>query len=169
MNSKKLVINSLLLAIGAILHQITPPIVLGIKPDFSLAMLFIIVLLNEDYKSCISAGIITGILSAATTAFPGGQLPNLIDKFITANAIFLILYPIRKTLNNQVKIVTTAIVGTLISGTVFLFSALIIVGLPASFKFLFLSVVLPSTVLNVVASVFLFNIVNIALKRRSII
>lgn len=169
MNSKKLVINSLLLAIGAILHQLTPPIVLGIKPDFSLAMLFIIILLNEDYKSCISAGIITGILSAATTAFPGGQLPNLIDKFITANAIFLLLYPIRKTLNNQVKMILTAIIGTLLSGTVFLVSALIIVGLPASFKLLFLSVVLPSTALNAVASVFLFNIVNIALKRRSII
>ena len=42
LNTKKMVINALLLAIGAILHQITPALGLPMQPDFALAMLFII-------------------------------------------------------------------------------------------------------------------------------
>ena len=45
MNTKKMVINALLLAIGAILHQITPALGLPIQPDFALAMLFIIIII----------------------------------------------------------------------------------------------------------------------------
>ncbi|AKA72264.1 tryptophan transporter [Clostridium scatologenes] len=167
MNLKRLITNSLLLAIGAVLHQITPPLVLGMKPDFSLAMLFIIMILNEDYKSCISAGLIAGILAAATTGFPGGQIPNVIDKLITANVMFLFLKPIRKALNNQIKIIITTAIGTLISGTAFLTLASIMVGLPTSFRVLFLSVVLPAIVINTVAGSVLFNAINVALKRRA--
>ena len=29
-------------------------------------------------------GIVTGIISALTTSFPGGQLPNIIEKPVTA-------------------------------------------------------------------------------------
>ncbi len=167
MNLKRLITNSLLLAIGAVLHQITPPLVLGMKPDFSLAMLFIIMILNDDYKSCISAGLIAGILAAATTGFPGGQIPNVIDKLITANVMFLFLKPIRKALNNQIKIIITTAIGTLISGTAFLTLASIMVGLPTSFRVLFLSVVLPAIVINTVAGSVLFNAINVALKRRA--
>lgn len=169
MNLKRLITNSLLLAIGAVLHQITPPLVLGMKPDFSLAMLFIIMILNEDYKSCISAGLIAGILAAATTGFPGGQIPNVIDKLITANLMFLFLKPIRKALNNQIKIIITTAIGTLISGTAFLTLASIMVGLPTSFRVLFLSVVLPAIVINTVAGSVLFNAINVALKRKAAI
>ncbi|NMM64717.1 tryptophan transporter [Clostridium sp. P21] len=169
MNLKKLITNSLLLAIGAVLHQITPPLVLGMKPDFSLAMLFIIMILNEDYKSCISAGLIAGILAAATTGFPGGQVPNVVDKLITANVMFLFLKPIRKVLNNQIKIILTTAIGTLISGTAFLSLASIMAGLPASFRVLFLSVVLPAVLINTVAGSVLFNAINVALKRKATI
>jgi hypothetical protein len=169
MNLKKLITNSLLLAIGAVLHQITPPIVLGMKPDFSLAMLFIIMILNEDYKSCISAGLIAGILAAATTGFPGGQIPNVIDKLITTNIIFLGLKPFRKVLNNQLKIIVTTAIGTVISGTAFLTLASIMVGLPTSFHVLFLSVVLPASLINTIAGSVLFNAINIALKRKATI
>ncbi|AKN32119.1 tryptophan transporter [Clostridium carboxidivorans P7] len=169
MNLKRLITNSLLLAIGAVLHQITPPLVLGMKPDFSLAMLFIIMILNEDYKSCISAGLIAGILAAATTGFPGGQIPNVIDKLITTNLMFLFLKPIRKALNNQIKIIITTAIGTLISGTAFLSLASIMVGLPTSFRVLFLSVVLPAVVINTVAGSVLFNAINVALKRKAAI
>lgn len=48
---KKMVMNALLLAIGAILHQITPALGLPMQPDFALAMLFIIMIINDnDYK-----------------------------------------------------------------------------------------------------------------------
>lgn len=166
MNIKKIVINSLLLAIGAILHQITPPLVLGMKPDFFLTLLFIIIILNDDYKTCLCCGIVAGLLSAVTTTFPGGQLPNLIDKLITTNIIFLIMIPFRKILNNQIKIIVITAVGTIISGFVFLTAASIIVGLPGSFKVLFLSIVIPACAINTAASIVLFNAINVALKNK---
>lgn len=166
MNIKKLVTNSLLLAIGAILHQLTPPIVLGMKPDFSLALLFIIMIFNDDYKTCISSGIIAGILAAVTTTFPGGQLPNIIDKFITTNVMFLFLMPIRNVLNNQIKVLITTAVGTIVSGTVFLSSAFFIVGLPTSFRVLFLSIVIPACVINTIVGAVLYNAINIASRRK---
>ncbi|MFL0251838.1 tryptophan transporter [Clostridium neuense] len=168
MNIKKIVINSLLLAIGAILHQITPPLVLGMKPDFYLALLFIIIVLNDDYKTCLCCGIVAGILSAVSTTFPGGQLPNIIDKFVTTNIIFLILIPFRKILNNQIKVIAITAIGTLISGFVFLSSAAIMVGLPGSFKVLFLSIVIPACAINTAASVVLFNAIKIAIRGRNL-
>lgn len=168
MNIKKIIINSLFLGIGVMLHQISPPILFGMKPDFSLVMLFIIMIINEDYKTCISAGIVAGILAAATTTFPGGQLPNVVDRFITTNVMFLLLKPFRAALNNQVKIIASSIVGTLVSGTVFLTSASLMVGLPASFSVLFLSVVLPACLINTITASVIFNALNAALKRGAI-
>ena len=108
MNTKKMVINALLLAIGAILHQITPALGLPMQPDFALAMLFIIMLINNnDYKTSLISAIITGVFTALTTKFPGGQLPNIIDKLITVNLMYIILLTVNKILeyihksNNQ--------------------------------------------------------------------
>ena len=85
-NSKKIALNSLLLAIGLLLHQLTPVIGLPIQPDITLIMLFEIMIINrEDYKTSLICGIVTGIFTALTTKFPGGQLPNIIDKAITTN------------------------------------------------------------------------------------
>ena len=90
-NTRKLALNAVLLGIGLVLHQIEPAI-FGVKPDMTLIMLFTIMILNKDsYKSCLVCGIITGIFSAMTTSFPGGQIPNLIDKFVTVNLIFIIM------------------------------------------------------------------------------
>lgn len=164
-NLKRIIINSLFLGIGAVIHQIAPPILLGMKPDFSLVMLFIILILNDDYKTCLSAGIVAGLLSAATTTFPGGQLANIVDKIVTMNVIFFLLIPLRNISNNQVKIILTAVIGTIVSGSSFLFTALITVGLPASFKVLFISVVLPATLINTIAAFVLFNALNAATKR----
>ena len=50
LNTKKMVINALLLAIGAILHQITPALGLPMQPDFALAMLFIIMIINKKNR-----------------------------------------------------------------------------------------------------------------------
>ena len=91
MNTKKLVLNSVLLGIGLVLHQIEPAI-FGVKPDMTLIMLFTVMILNKDsYKTCLACGIVVGIFSAITTSFPGGQVPNVIDKFITTNLIFVMM------------------------------------------------------------------------------
>ncbi|MGL5316643.1 MAG: tryptophan transporter [Peptostreptococcaceae bacterium] len=36
-------------------------------------------------------GITTGIFAAFTTKFPGGQIPNILDKTITTNMIYCIM------------------------------------------------------------------------------
>ena len=67
LNTKKMVMNALLLAIGAILHQITPALGLPMQPDFALAMLFIIMIINDnDYKTSLICAIITGVFTALT-------------------------------------------------------------------------------------------------------
>lgn len=167
-NLKKAIINSLFIAIGLILHQIVPPILFGMKPDLSLAMMFIIILVNEDYKTTIMAGIITGILTALTTGFPGGQAPNVIDKIVTANLIYLMLLPMRNKANNQIKTVVVSVVGTLISGIVFLGSAAIIAGLPGTFTALFIGTVLPATLVNAIATTVIYNAIQVSLKHAKI-
>ena len=91
-NTKKIVINALLLGIGAILHQITPALGIPMQPDFALAMLFIVMIINfGDYKTSLIAGIVTGIFTALTTKFPLGQVPNIIDKIVTVNLIYILM------------------------------------------------------------------------------
>ena len=90
-NTRKLTLNAILLAMGLVLHQVTPPI-FTIKPDTTLIMLFTLMVINRDsYKTCLVAGIIAGIFAGMTSAFPGGQIPNVIDKFITTNIMFLVM------------------------------------------------------------------------------
>lgn len=168
MNTKKMIINAILLAVGALLHQITPALGLPMQPDFALAMLIIIVLMNEDYKTALIAGIITGIFTALTTKFPGGQLPNIVDKLVTVNIVYFILLPLRDKVKANVKMSIVLLLGTLISGVTFLGSAAVMVGLPASFNALFVAVVLPATVINVIAGTILYNTINLALRRGSI-
>ena len=70
--------------------------------------------------------------------------------------------------NKRKKQIIAAVVfpvGTLISGTVFLLSAQFIVGLPAPFIALFLTVVLPATAINLLAGIFLYKIVEMSMKR----
>lgn len=167
-NFKRNIINSLLLAIGFILHQIAPPIFFGMKPDLSLTMVFIIIILNEDYKTTLMTGIIAGILAALTTSFPGGQPANVIDKIITSNVIYLVLLPFRNRLSNQIKVIVFTCIGTILSGTAFLTSASILVGLPQSFSALFIAVVLPAALVNTVAAPILFNAIQLSLKHAKV-
>lgn len=174
-NTRKLALNSILLAMGLLLHQITPALGLPMQPDMALIMLFTIMILNkEDYKICLVAGIVTGIFTALTTKFPAGQVPNMIDKVITVNLIYVIIYilyklPFIKKLKNKKKdlIVVSVIlpIGTLLSGCTFLLSAQILVGLPGSFEALFLVAVAPAIIINLVVGLFLFKIVNTSISR----
>ncbi|MBP1889330.1 hypothetical protein J2Z53_000911 [Clostridium moniliforme] len=173
--TKKMITNALLLGIGAILHQITPALGLPMQPDFALVMLFIIMILNRgDYKTSLIAGIITGIFTGMTTKFPGGQLPNMIDKIITVNVVFFMMIFINKIkgLKNMTeskrRVVESIIVfpiGTLISGVTFLLSANILVGLPAGFTSLFILIVLPSMVINLIVGSMIFKIISTSMKR----
>lgn len=167
MNLRKLILSSLLLAIGMVLHQIVPPFLFGMKPDFLLSTMFIAIALSDDYKLALLIGLAAGILTAATTTFPGGQVPNIIDKLITSNLVYFMLKAIKDKLNNQIKISIISVLGTLISGTAFLGSAFVIAGLPGPFFALMLAVVVPATLFNLGACVILYNTANLAMKRVS--
>ena len=166
MNLRKIITSSLLLAIGLVIHQVTPPILFGMKPDILLSMMFITILFNKDYKMTLIVGLAAGILTAATTNFPGGQIPNIVDKIVTCNCIYLII-KLTDKFNNQVKIFIISIIGTLISGAVFLGTAALLFGLPgsASFFTLMLIVVIPATLVNTIACLILYNTVDLALKK----
>lgn len=173
-NTKRLVLNAILLAMGLVLHQVTPPI-FTIKPDTTLIMLFTLMVINRDnYKTCVIAGIIAGIFAGMTSSFPGGQVPNLIDKFITANIVFVIMtvsykLPFISKLADKTKdLVVTGIMmvlGTLVSGTVFLTSAQILVGLPGNFTALFMAVVLPAVVINLIVGILIYKIINVTVAK----
>lgn len=164
MKLKNNIFTALLLAIGFILHQIVPGIFGGMKFDFLLAFVFISLLINHSFKNAILTGLLGGLLSAMTTSFPGGQIPNIIDKLITCIVIFFLIKLVSSFNFNSIIVGIITIIGTLVSGTTFLLSALFIVGLPMPFIFLFNTVVLPTVLVNTVVTVFIYQIVKHAIK-----
>ena len=165
MKTKQLVTNSLLLAVGFLLHYVTPAIGLPMQIDFSLITLILVINLNRNkFGSCIAAGIATGIFSGITSKFPMGLIPNIFDKIVTTIVVYFLVKLLDKTaLHSKIKAVITNAVGTLVSGTVFLVSALLLVGLPAPFIVLFITVVLPAIAVNTVIG---FLVSNICKKHR---
>ncbi|HHW70615.1 MAG TPA: tryptophan transporter [Clostridiales bacterium] len=164
MNLKKFILSSLLLVIGLILHQIAPPLLMGMKPDFLLTMMFIAIMLCNDYKLATIIGITSGLLTAATTTFPGGQIANIIDKLITCQIVFLLNKILGEKTNESIKMLIIAAMGTLVSGFAFLTAALFTVGLPTSYKALTFTVVLPATIVNTIVSIIVYKGVALALK-----
>ena len=164
--TKQLVTNALLLAVGFILHAVTPVLGLQMQPDFSLITLILVITLNKNnFGSCIAAGIATGIFSGVTSKFPMGMIPNIIDKIVTTVVAYLLIRMLDKTaLSSKIKSIAVNAVGTLISGTVFLVSALLLVGLPAPISVLFTTVVIPATIVNTIAG-FIINTICIKYRR----
>ena len=158
-STKQLVTNALLLAVGFLLHYVTPAIG-SMQIDFSLITLILIVTLNKNhFSTCIASGIATGIFSGITTKFPMGLIPNIIDKIVTTIVVYSLIKLLDKTtLSSKIKAIVVNAVGTLVSGVVFLASALILVGLPASFGLLFATVVIPAIVVNTVVGFLVSNI-----------
>ena len=168
-NVKRMILNSILIAIGALLHQITPALGLPMQPDFAIAMLFIIILINKDYKTTLIASIIMGVITAMTTKFPGGQLPNIIDKLITAHVIYFMYKAMGNKISDNIKILLALSFGTIVSGLSFLVSASIIVGLPGSFITLVTIVVLPATVMNILLGTVLYKSIRVALRATGVL
>ena len=164
--TKQLVTNSLLLAVGFLLHYVTPAIGLPMQIDFSLITLVLIITLNKNsFSTCIASGLATGIFSGITTKFPMGMIPNILDKLVTTIAVYLLIRLLDKTsLSSKIKAVITNAIGTVISGTVFLSSALLLVGLPAPFFVLFTTIVIPATVVNTVIGFLVSNICKIYIE-----
>ncbi|ABO65942.1 MULTISPECIES: tryptophan transporter [Geobacillus] len=170
MNVRTLVSMALLVGIGAVLHAVIPGLFAGMKPDMMLAMMFLAILLFPSAKAAGIVGVATGLISAMTTTFPGGQLPNVIDKIITAFVVFALVTLLKKYSQTVIGAAVLTAVGTVISGVVFLTAVLLIVGLPgeAAFSTLFVTVVLPAAALNTVAMVIVYPIVASIFRRMNV-
>lgn len=165
MNTKNLVLMSLLIGVGAVLYIIIPGINGGMKPDFMLTMMFIGILLFPEVKSVFLLGVSTGVISGLFSTFPGGFLPNIIDKSVTAFVFFGLILLLNKFATKLPVAVMLTCVGTLVSGTVFLSTAIFVFGASALFGELFVLVVLPAIAINAVAFFIIFPIVGQLIKR----
>ena len=164
MNTKVLVSLALLVGMGAVLHAVIPGFFFGMKPDMMLTTMFLGIVLFPSKRAIGLLGITTGVISGITTSFPGGLLPNMLDKPIAALVFAALFFVLRKYQRSVVVVASLTIIGTLVSGVVFLLSALFLVGLPgsATFSSLFLAVVLPTAVINSIAIGIIYQI-NIAI------
>lgn len=171
---------ALLLAIGYLLRLIIPGYAAGMKPDPMMGMLIVIILMHRNIKVTFMAGAVAGLIGAFTTTFPGGQIPYMIDKALTSFFILLLVYivavPLEKffakgslqfmgvksTIGTFLSCGIIGLVATLFSGVVFLASALAIVGIPAPFKVLFATVVVPAAIANAVVVMVLYPLVTLS-------
>ncbi|NRD78364.1 tryptophan transporter [Bacillus sp. BRMEA1] len=168
MNTKKLVTLALLVGIGAVLHAVMPNFILGMKPDMMLAMMFLGIILFPEVKNVLLLGIVTGILSALTTGFPGGQIPNIIDKICTSFVFFGLFMSLSKFRNSIISVALLTAIGTIVSGTVFLTAATFIAGFKGSILLLLGTVVLPAAAVNTVTMIILYPVAQSAIKRSKI-
>ncbi|WP_066497126.1 tryptophan transporter [Abyssisolibacter fermentans] len=164
MNLRKNIFTALLLAVGLILHQITPGVLGSMKFDLMLSFIFVAIFINPTLNNCILTAFIGGLFTSLTTTFPGGQIPNVIDKIVTCFVVLILIKLAQKVSLNKISIGIISFIGTIVSGSVFLYSALLIVGLPAPFKALFLGIVLPTSISNVVITLVIYNVVAYSLK-----
>ena len=168
MKLRENIFTTLLLAIGLIIHHITPGIVGGMKFDFLLIFMTVSLILNPKFKNTILTGLLAGFLSAMTTSFPGGQIPNLIDKTVASLAIYLLIEMLLKVKASNISIGIIGTLGTFVSGMAFVISASIIVGLPVPMTAMVTAVVLPTAVVNTFGTVLIYNIVKVAMRRSGI-
>jgi len=164
MNLRKSILTALLLAIGFIMHQVVPGTLGSMKFDLMLSFIFVSLFINKDFKSTLLTALLGGIITAMTTTFPGGQIANVVDKLVTAFVVYGLIVIAGKTKFNQISVGIIAFIGTMVSGTVFLTTALFMVGLPAPFTALFIAIVLPTSITNIFITIVIYNVVKAALK-----
>lgn len=167
MNTRVLIILSLFVGIGAVLHAVFPPILFGMRPDMSLAMMFLGIVLFPHIRYVIVLAVATGFVSALTTTFPLGQIPNIIEKPITALLFFGMFLLIKDRVKHSIGAPVLTAIGTLVSGALFLSIALFIIGANVGVGFiaLFTANVLPAIVVNTIIMVVLYPVVQTILRR----
>ena len=165
MNTKNLVLMALLVGVGAALYVMIPGISGGMKPDFMLTMMFIGILLFPTMKETFLLGISTGIISGLFSTFPGGFVPNVIDKVITAFVFFAVVAAIRHLAQKMAVATVLVGLGTILSGSVFLSMAMLLTEIPIDFAVLFATVVLPAVALNAIAFIIIYPIITGLVKR----
>lgn len=165
MNTKKLTITAILIAIGFILHSIVPPIGI-IEMDFSLIFMVIAIFVNKDsLLSSVLVGVVTGLLtfisSKSTIA-----IANIPDKVITALFIYLIFKFVKDKKLNKLLMFTIFTLATLASGIIFCLVGNIFTDIPM--LLMLFTGVLPATVINGFSGIILFNLIMKYLRREAL-
>ncbi|WP_257349429.1 tryptophan transporter [Pseudalkalibacillus decolorationis] len=168
MKSFQLALIGVLLAVGFVLHAVIPGILGAMKLDMLLTMMFLAIFLFPEKKTVAVTALSTGVISALTTSFPGGQIANIIDKPITAFIVLGLFLVMKKFQGNVALAASLTAIGTIFSGTIFLLSAAVLTGLPAPFTALFITVVLPTAALNTFAMVILYPVAQSIIKRSNV-
>jgi len=156
---RKNLVTALLLAVGFILRNFIPISIGSMKGDIMLGITFVCILINPTIKNTMLTGLLAGIITAMTTAFPGGQVANIVDKFLTA---FIVFGMIKIFGNYHKKVLSIGIigfVGTVFSGSIFLLTALAVAGLPVGFNVLLATVVIPTAIINTPITFLLYKLV----------
>lgn len=147
MKHRNLIKSALFLAMGLILHAVTPGMFGMMKPDFLLATFFVTLLIVTSFQEAFVISMVCGILAALTTTIPGGEIANIVDKLITG----LVMYHVAKQLRASKPLTKTfgiAAIGTIISGAIFLGVLTLLQVLPAPLMSMVMVVVLPTAVAN---------------------
>lgn len=165
MKTKELVLISLLLAMGTVLHLVIPGIGAGMKPDMLLVMMFLGIILFPNKKNVLLIGVLGGLLAALTTTFPAGQIPNIIDKPLTAFIFYGLFLSLGRFRQSTVVLGALTAVGVFISGIIFLGSAALLFQLPDAFFALVVGVVLPAVALSAIV-MFIFHPIATKLVKR---
>ncbi len=159
--TKKLTLQSILLALGLVLNlSVQLFSVSGMKVDFVVIMMAIAIIKSTSYKESLMIGFAYGLLTALTTTFPYGQVANLVDKIVVAQTIYFIKATFKIKLSDKVKLIAYGLFTTLLSGSIFLIIALSMANTLNIFTFLFVSVVIPSSIGNSIMIYILAKLLN---------
>ncbi len=155
--SKQLAVVAVLLAIGAVLRAVTPPIA-GITPNFVIAMYCLaILLLRPNIGGALGIGLVGGAVAMIFSKSPIPYL-NLISEPAGALACAFIVscLPDFSAKNYSFKPVLAAAIGTLVSGLLYItLNFKFALNLPpekmmVAWNTAFITVVIPVTAINAV-------------------
>lgn len=151
-------VTSLLLAIGVILHTISPNIG-GVTPNWTIAMYTIAInLTNPSMKQCLGIGFVAGAVNvpSSKSAFPYGNMASEIVGAMVC-AVLVKLFIQMHMGNNKFKPAICAFFATLGSGGTFTFILKAVLGLNMQmWVYMMLPVVLAVAVANTVITELLY-------------
>lgn len=151
-------VTSLLLAIGVILHTISPNIG-GVTPNWTIAMYTIAInLTNPSMSQCLGIGFVAGAVNvpSSKSAFPYGNIASEIVGAIVC-ALLVKMFIQIKLGNSKFKPAVCAFFATLGSGGTFTFILKLVLGLTMQmWVYMMLPVVLAVAVANTVITQLLY-------------
>lgn len=161
MKTKNLVFATFLITLGLVLNLVTPAFIGMMKPDFLLAMYLIALTQLKETKERVVVMLVCALLSSMTSVMPGAEIANFIEKILTGITLSSV-YGLIEVKANKFDSVLVGGGGTLISGFYFLMIMNLLGFLNENLVLLLLSVVIPTSVVNM----FVFVIFQKAMRIR---